>query len=94
MTESVVAVLIALGRLFSIKSSESIRPGQSDECTSLEYPIGVYYDFYYEKWFYKDWHKKFLLKIASWIISKNRLKLSRSIRVTQFSPDLVDGSFW
>ena len=54
---AVLGFLVAMGHPFSIKSAESIRPGESDECTNLEYPIGVYYDFYYKNWFYKDWHK-------------------------------------
>ena len=58
--------------LFSFESllfpSSGGRPGtgQSNECTTLEYPVGIYYDFYKRKWLYKDSDK--IVDASAWLI--------------------------
>ena len=54
--------------MFSIKSLifPAARPGQSNECTNLEYPVGIYYDFYQRKWLYKNSDK--IVNASSWLV--------------------------
>ena len=57
-----------LQNLTSIESAivSAARPGQSNECTNLEYPVGVYYDFYERNWFYKNTDK--IVNASSWLV--------------------------
>ena len=58
----------SLQNLTSIKSAiiSAARPGQSNECTNLEYPVGVYYDFHKRNWFYKNTDK--IVNASSWLV--------------------------
>ena len=60
----------------SLQSSpQSSRPGQSDQCTNLEYPVGIYYDFNRKNWFFKECHKKILTSHETelvWMLENGR----------------------
>ena len=54
--------------LFSFQSLlfPAARPGQSNECTNLEYPVGIYFDFDKNNWLHKKSDQ--IVNASSWLV--------------------------